>query len=246
MMTRSLIIIVFFLAGGMSAFAEDPDSLALGKVPKKVALNDVSHVPSANAQPLGANQVTNDGPVVVSTQEFNEEPCIVPNPTGYAIGVADILTINVVRPEPLLMEVTVSPDGTISFPYIGTVVVKGKTLDDVQNEMTKKLGEGYMKYPVLSVTLKESKSKRFFVYGEVAHPGPYSIEENMSVLRAISMAGGFSKFGSSSRVKVLRPRAQGKGYEPVKINIKEVMEGQSDADVIIKPGDIVVVSEGVF
>jgi len=190
--------------------------------------------------------VTTDGPVIVAPQQISEEPCIVPNPTGYGIGVADILTVNVVRPEPLLMEVKVSPDGTISFPYIGTVVVKGKTLDDVQNEMTKKLGEGYMKYPVLSVTLKESNSRRFFVYGEVTHPGPYAVEENMTVLRAISMAGGFSKFGSSSRVKVLRPRAAGKGYEPVKINIKEVMDGVGDADTIIKPGDIVVVSEGIF
>jgi len=84
------------------------------------------------------------------------------------------------------------------------------------------------------------------VYGEVTHPGPYAVEENMTVLRAISMAGGFTKFGSSSRVKVLRPRAQGKGYEPVKINIKDVMDGHSDADAVIKPGDIVVVSEGVF
>ena len=200
----------------------------------------------ADNQPVPAGQVTADGPVVVAPREINENPCDVPNPSGYAIGIADVLTVNVVRPEPLLMEVTVSPDGTISFPYIGTVVVKGKTLDDVQNEMTKKLGEGYMRYPVMSVTLKESKSRRFFVYGEVTHPGPYAIEENMTVLRAISMAGGFTKFGSSSRVKVLRPRAQGAGYEPVKINIKEVMDGLSQSDVVIKPGDIVVVSEGVF
>jgi polysaccharide export outer membrane protein len=224
--------------------------LALGKVPpRKVVMREVAPPPvPANPEPTKeeTNPVSTDGPAVVAPREINEDPCVVPNPLGYAIGVDDMLTVNVVRPEPLLMEVTVSPDGTISFPYIGTVVVKGKTLDEVQTEMTKKLGEGYMKYPVLSVTLKESRSKRFFVYGEVTHPGPYAVEENMTVLRAISMAGGFTKFGSSSRVKVLRPRAQGRGYEPLKINIKEVMEGNPNSDTVIRPGDIVVVSEGVF
>jgi protein involved in polysaccharide export with SLBB domain len=239
--------LIFSVMVAMASNAWSQEDLVMGKVPEReVALAEVKTVPTANVQPLSGVNSVNDGPVVVAPKEISEDPCEVPNPTGYAIGVADILTVNVVRPEPLLMEVTVSPDGTISFPYIGTVVVKGKTLDDVQAEMTKKLGEGYMKYPVLSVTLKESNSKRFFVYGEVTTPGPYAVEENMTVLRAISMAGGFSKFGSSSRVKVLRPRAAGKGYEPVKVNIKEVMDGHVDADVIIKPGDIVVVSEGVF
>jgi polysaccharide export outer membrane protein len=242
-----LLLTAFFLTGGLvTASAAEDQEIALGKSTKKVVLGQVSPMPVA-AQALDASApVTNDGPVVLAPQNLSEEPCVVPNPQGYAIGVGDMLVVNVVRPEQLLMDVTVSPDGTISFPYIGTVNVKGKTLDDVQNEMTKKLGEGYMKYPVMSVTLKESRSKRFFVYGEVVHPGPYSIEENMTVLRAISMAGGFNKFGSSSRVKVLRPRAMGKGYEPVKINIKDVMDGHADADTIIKPGDIVVVSEGVF
>jgi protein involved in polysaccharide export with SLBB domain len=262
MRITQLLIFTLLTAAGSNVYADSPRTdLAMGKAPQRVALREATTV-TAVKEPVEAvnpvvtnpvvtnsvstNPVINDGPVVVAPREISEEPCIVPNPAGYAIGVADVLTINVVRPEPLLMESTVSPDGTISFPYIGTVVVKGKTLDDVQNEMTKKLGEGYMKYPVLSVTLKESNSRRFFVYGEVSHPGPYAVEENMTVLRAISMAGGFSKFGSSSRVKVLRPRNQGRGYDPVKINIKEVMEGQVDSDMIIKPGDIVVVSEGVF
>jgi protein involved in polysaccharide export with SLBB domain len=251
MMTRLLLFIAFFLASAAGAWANDTgiDELAMGKAPQRVVVSEVEAAEPAVAndpKPLGNVEVTNDGPIVVAPQNVSEEPCIVPDPTGYAIGVADLLTVNVVRPEPLLMDVTVSPDGTISFPYIGTVVVKGKTLDQVQSEMTKKLGEGYMKYPVLSVTLKESNSKRFFVYGEVTTPGPYAVEENMTVLRAISMAGGFSKFGSSSRVKVLRPRSAGRGYEPIKINIKEVMDGHVDADTVIKPGDIVVVSEGVF
>ena len=166
--------------------------------------------------------------------------------TGYLVGIDDILEIHVIRPETIELTVTVSPDGSVTFPYIGLVIAKDKTPTQLQDEITSRLASGYMKYPVVNVILKESRSRRFFVYGEVVHPGAYPIEQNTTILRAISMAGGFSKFGSSSRVKVLRARKNGPGYEPLKININDVMNGNSDADVSINSGDIVVVSEGVF
>jgi polysaccharide export outer membrane protein len=103
-----------------------------------------------------------------------------------------------------------------------------------------------MKYPVVSVSLKESRSKKFFVYGEVNKPGTYIMEDNMSVLRAISIAGGFTKFGSSSNVKVLRPKKNAGGYDAIKVNIKAIMAGDAKVDIPLGPDDIVVVSEGVF
>jgi polysaccharide export outer membrane protein len=164
----------------------------------------------------------------------------------YLVGIDDILEIHVISPESINLTVTVSPDGSVTFPYIGMIIVKDKTLTKLQDEITTRLAEGYMKYPVVNVILKESRSRRFFVYGEVIHPGTYPIEQNTTVMRAISVAGGFTKFGSSSRVKVLRARKDGAGYEPLKINIKDVMNGNANADISIHSGDIVVVSEGVF
>jgi polysaccharide export outer membrane protein len=164
----------------------------------------------------------------------------------YMIGVDDVLEINVLKPETLTSTVSVSPDGTINFPYIGNVMLKGRTVEQVQQEVQTRLGDGYMKYPIVSVALKESRSRKFFVYGEVLKPGAYAIEENTSVLRAISIAGGFSKFGSSSRVKVLRPKKGGPSYEPIKINITAVMDGDCSADLLLRAGDVIVVSEGIF
>ena len=77
-------------------------------------------------------------------------------------------------------------------------------------------------------------------------PGTYALEENTTVLRAISMAGGFNKFGSSSHVKVLRPLKDKPGYDAIKVNIKAVMDGNANEDLVLQPEDIVVVSEGVF
>jgi len=164
----------------------------------------------------------------------------------YTVGIGDMLNISVLQPEELMLNVTVAPDGSVSFPYIGTVHVKDKGLSEVQNEIQTRLANGYMKYPVVSVSLIESRSRKFFVYGEVIKPGTYYLDENMTVLKAISMAGGFTKFGSSSKVKVLRTRKGQPGYEPITVNIKKVMDGDSGEDIVIEPGDIVVVSEGMF
>lgn len=164
----------------------------------------------------------------------------------YTVGVDDILEISVLQPDELLRVVNVAPDGTVTFPYIGTVRVKGLTIPQIQEKVQAALADGYMKHPVVLVSLQESRSRKFFVYGEVAKPGTYAIAENTTVLRAISMAGGFTKFGSSSRVKVLRPKENEPGYETIKIDINKVMNGDSEKDILLKAGDMVVVSEGVF
>ena len=164
----------------------------------------------------------------------------------YRVGIDDILNIDILQPEKLSTTVTVGPDGLISFPFIGGVSVKGLTISQIQEEVQQRLADGYMKYPVVSVSLQESRSRKFFVYGEVTKPGPYILDEHTTVMRAIAVAGGFTKYGSSSRVKVLRPRLEETGYETMKINIKAVMDGDSGQDLVLQPGDTVVVSEGVF
>ncbi len=164
---------------------------------------------------------------------------------AYTIGVDDILSVAVLQPEQLLNEVTVSPDGSISFPYIGNVPVKGMSINEVREEIQKRLADGYLKYPSVVVSLKESRSRKFYVYGEVVRPGPYFMQDKTTVLRAISMAGGFTRFGSASRVKVLKAKEDG-STETVQVNIKSVMGGDASADIILRPGDTVVVSEGIL
>ncbi|MBU1043061.1 MAG: polysaccharide export protein [Candidatus Omnitrophica bacterium] len=168
------------------------------------------------------------------------------NLAAYTIGIDDVLEISVLQPDQLLRIVNVAPDGMISFPYIGSVKVKGLTIPQIQQEIQDALADGYMQYPVVVVSLQQSRSRKFFVYGEVVKPGEYPITENTTVLRAISMAGGFTKFGSSSRVKLLRPRKNAPSYETIMIDIKSVMNGDSEKDLLLTSGDMIVVSEGVF
>ena len=164
----------------------------------------------------------------------------------YKVGIGDILDINILQPEKITTMATIAPDGSLNFPYIGNVQVRDLTLTQIQDEIQKRLADGYMKYPVVSVSLREKRSKKFFVYGEVMKPGTYILEENTTVLKAISVAGGFTKYGSSSRVKILRPKKDDAGYETIKVNINAAMSDNSKLDIALQPEDILVVSEGVF
>lgn len=164
----------------------------------------------------------------------------------YRANIEDVLEVSVLRPDKIDATVTVGPDGTISFPYIGNVYVKGMSLAGIQQEVQKRLSDGYMRYPEVAVTLKESRVNKFFISGEVAHPGAYPIEDNTTVLKAISIAGGFTQSGLHGHAKVIRPKNNGSGYEVYRVAIRGV-EQASDADSLtLKPGDTVVVSEDKF
>ena len=163
----------------------------------------------------------------------------------YKLGVDDVLEISILQPDKMELVVTVSPDGTFTFPYIGKVEAKGKTGAQIQDEIQTRLADGYLKYPVVSVALKQSFSKKFSVYGEVAKPGTYLLEDKSTVLKAISLAGGLTKYGSTSRVKILRPKKESAGYDVIKADIKSIMNGQGQ-DVLLQAGDIVQVDEGMF
>jgi polysaccharide export outer membrane protein len=164
----------------------------------------------------------------------------------YRIGVSDILEVSVLAPDEMIRAVNVAPDGTIALPYIGSVRVKGLTVDEARELIRARLADGYLRHPVVLVSLQESRSQNYLVYGEVINPGSYPLGENTTVLSAISIAGGFSKYGSSSRVRLMRPRQDGGGYENIPVNLRDIMRTDRDQDIPLNAGDIVVVSEGVF
>ncbi|MCF6149213.1 MAG: hypothetical protein E3K37_11210 [Candidatus Kuenenia sp.] len=90
------------------------------------------------------------------------------------------------------------------------------------------------------------RNNDFFVYGEVENPGKFTLEDNMTVLRAISFAGGFTKYGSPDRVKILRPLSDENGYESIDVNLKSTVRGKVYSDVNVLPNDIVIAMEGIF
>jgi polysaccharide export outer membrane protein len=164
--------------------------------------------------------------------------------TDYVLDTQDMLTISVLQPDPFTVELTVAPDGTITFPYIGTVSVKGQTLMQTQEKIQTGLMD-YMKYPVVSVSLRQSKSLTFFVFGEVQRPGSYILEKDTTVLKAITTAGGFTRVAATDNVKVVRQLADGT-TSALNVDVGGLMNGRSTKDEKIERGDVITVSKSFF
>ncbi|MBI4686479.1 MAG: SLBB domain-containing protein [Nitrospirae bacterium] len=159
---------------------------------------------------------------------------------SYRVGVNDILEVRVFDHPELSGQVLVGTDGTITLPHIGGVQVKGKRLSDITEEINRRLKESYIKYPMVSVSLVRSL-KKIFVYGEVSGRGEILFEENMTVVKALSLAGGLNPNGIFGKVKIRR-KQKGKGeYRDIEIDLKRVVEGNGEGDMLLQPDDILIV-----
>ena len=159
----------------------------------------------------------------------------------YTAGTNDMLEIKVLDYPDLRTVTTVATDGSITFPYIGTLNVKGKRLSEIEEEITKKLGEGFIKYPVVAVSLIRSESRKIFVYGEVMRPGEFPFGENITAVKALSIAGGITANGLHGKVKVRRGQKGKPEYKDIDIDLKGTIEGTTAGDILLQPDDIVIV-----
>jgi len=171
------------------------------------------------------------------------------NPAGEIRGAqlikpGDTLRINVWKYSDLSMTLTVGTDGHISYSHLGSLLVAGKTVEDVRREITAKLDEQYIANPQVDVQL-ESLPLTIFVVGEVVKPGSYSYQSGLDPLKIVAMAGGFTDFASRSAL-IVRKDSEGKEIQ-IKANLRKLMKANSARDKYqLLPGDMVVVKRSWF
>ncbi|MBI5605159.1 MAG: polysaccharide biosynthesis/export family protein [Deltaproteobacteria bacterium] len=175
------------------------------------------------------------------------------------LGPEDMIEITVWGHEDLKRMVPVSLEGTITFPMIGEVRAAGKSTQQLEKELARKLGDGYLKNPQLTVTVKDYKSQKVFVMGEVKNPGTYPITKENNLLFALSQAGGFTK-DAGEEVVVIRPRdpvkqgkmmtleeaAADKKTTILRVNLKDALAGDRKDNVPIRDGDSIIVPKMPF
>ena len=148
--------------------------------------------------------------VLTSASCADPPPSVYPSQQVYeadtTLGPGDIFDVRVFRQEDLSGTYSVSSEGTIAFPLIGEVAVAGKTPVAVERELRMRLADGYLRNPQVSVLVKEYKSKKLSVFGQVREPGTLSYVEGMSVVEAIAQAGGFTDLARKNAVTVTRKR----------------------------------------
>src|SRR5512146_2753083 len=163
-----------------------------------------------------------------------------PEGSDYVIGAAVVLAVNVWKESEISREAPVRPDGKISLPLIGDVQASGLTPQQLQQSIRDRLAS-YLVNPTVTVMVREARSHRFNVVGEVQHPGSYVLGQPLTVLDALAMAGGFRDFAKTGGIYVLRVHANG-SHERMGFNYKQVISGRNLAQNIrLQPGDTVVV-----
>jgi len=157
----------------------------------------------------------------------------------YKIGPQDMLRIDVWKEPDISRIVPVRPDGKITLPLVNDVQASGLTT----NQLAAKIAEGLKKYitsPQVTVGVTEINSRKIFVSGEVSHPGAFPLLPNMTVLQALSTAGGFTQFAREKKIYILRMEDGRQVKHP--FNYKDAVSGKNvEQNIILEGGDIIVV-----
>lgn len=166
-------------------------------------------------------------------------PSAASTPADYVIGAEDVLTIVFWRDKELSGDVVVRPDGKISLPLIHDVQAAGLTPEQLRDTLESAAGH-FIEDPNAAVIVKEIKSRRFFVTGQVAKPGPYPLAGPTTVLQAISIAGGLLEYADKENISILR--VEGGRTVSLRFNYKDVVRRKKiQQNVDLKPGDTIVI-----
>ena len=156
-----------------------------------------------------------------------------PELSSYKLGSGDMITIRVLGEEDLKREkVRLSDAGTLSFPVLGEIKVKGMTVGSLEDYITKGLKGRYLLNPQVTVSIDEYRN--FFVNGMVEKPGGYPFAPGLTVRKAISIAGGFKERASREKINIIRDDDPNQTSRRVDLNAP------------ILPGDILTVEESFF
>ena len=166
---------------------------------------------------------------------------------NYRLSANDLLDFRVFQEPELDGVIRVSGDGTAIFPLIGAVNVVGKTVTAATEEIKARYRDGYLVYPQVSHTVRTYAQKLFTVLGQVQKPGSYDMKgsDEITLLQAIGMAGGYTKIANPGRVTVKRQQ-EGGGERVIKLDAKRMARGDDSASFYIKPGDVITVAESLF
>jgi polysaccharide export outer membrane protein len=178
-----------------------------------------------------------------------------PTAATYRIGAADVLQIKVFDEPGLSNKFTVDSDGTITYPFLGRVEVRGKTLREVEDVLTTRLRADYVKNAQVTVEVDAFRSRSIFVIGEVKAPGKYIIEGPVTLLEVIARAGSFTptagptiivqryKDGRAAAVAAApaQPDADNTA-ELMRVDIEELKQGKVNANVLLQDSDTIIIN----
>jgi len=172
-------------------------------------------------------------------------PVVLPPPAETpktdAVRSGDKLEIVVRGQEDLSGEYAVSAEGVVRFPRIGDVQATGREPGDLATEIETRLADGWLRDPQVGVSLLERQNpEQITVLGEVNEAGSYAHDGSLTLMQAISLAGGLKPEAQQRKVKLIRETAQGR--QTVVVDVQAILESRA-RDLPVAPGDIIMVPE---
>lgn len=160
----------------------------------------------------------------------------------YIVGEGDVLSITVYEHDDMSTVARVTYAGTISVPLIGQVVVKDMTVSQIASQLTTLFNDGYIVDPQVNIFIKEYRSRKAIILGQVNTPGIYNLREETSLLELISQAGGMTKLACSKAIIKRKTQVDDSSESVIKINLKRLVEeGESNLNLQIKDGDSIYI-----
>jgi polysaccharide export outer membrane protein len=160
-------------------------------------------------------------------------------PKDYVIGVDDVLTVVFFREKDMSAEVVVRPDGKISLPMLNDVPAAGMTPEQLA-ETVEKAATKFVREPDATVMVKDIRSRRVYVSGEVGKPGMFVLANEMTVMQLLAEAGGPLEHADKSDIMVVRiEKGQERRY---KFNYNDYVRGKNvEQNMRLLPGDTILV-----
>jgi polysaccharide biosynthesis/export protein len=157
----------------------------------------------------------------------------------YRVGPNDLIDVEIFDMDNLKRTVRVNAAGAISLPLVGQVAVGGLTSQEVEERIAARYAEKYLQNPQVSVFIKEFTSERITIEGAVARPGIFPLTGQITLLRALAIAGGFGSIANTSEVMLYRVNEKNVRQVAV-FDVEKIRAGKAD-DPVIKGDDLIVV-----
>ena len=157
----------------------------------------------------------------------------------YVIHPSDVLEISVYGENELTRKLVVRPDGKVSFPLVGDIKVAGQSTSEVKAIIDKKVS-AYIPEASSTIIIDQLGSLKYYVVGEVARPGMFNVPSQLTVLQALSLAGGLKTFADEDSIIIIR--GYGKDTTKILFDYSDVKKGKHlEQNILLDRGDVVLV-----
>ena len=171
--------------------------------------------------------------------------------SGYQIRPGDTLQVEVLGDPSLNRSVLVLPDGTVSFPFAGSVRASGRTAGEVSSAIASGISSNFASTPNVFVGVEQTTTRvstgtptiDIFMMGEITEPGEKKLERGTTLIQALATTGGFTPYAATKRI-LLRRTGKNGTQTVTRINYKAIADGRAvGKDIRLRDGDVIIVPE---